>query len=245
MVYQIAYCDDELAAAQTFARRIILEFEKQGVHISLTCFNSPMRLLQSICAGCMFDALFLDIDMAEMDGITLCRRLHTRALMPAVVFLSNKDEMVYQTFQVQPVRFLRKSRFATEIGETVCALLRRLERGQSESVVFDNGKQVYRLPVQEISFLEIMNQTLTIHLAGGTLCMKYKMNDAERMLAPYGFLRIHKSYLVNYRMIFSIRKESVLLDNGKELPLSRHRYTEVTMAFLERSRRMMMEEGGV
>ena len=243
MVYQIAYCDDELSAGQVFAQRIIAAFGDCGAQISLTCFSSSLRLMQSICAGCAFDALFLDIDMAELDGITLCRRLREQGFNPTVVFLSNKEEMVYQTFHVQPVRFLRKSCFSAEIKEAVSAVLKRIKREQSEAVTFDDGKRLYRLPVLELVYLEIMNQTLTAYLRHSSVHLKYKLNDAEALLQPYGFLRIHKSFLVNYRAIFSICKDSVLLDDGRRLPLSRHRYAEVKQAFMERSRMELQEMG--
>ena len=243
-MYQIAYCDDEIVVQQAFVQKLISAFEACGESVSLTSFTSPVRLLQSVCAGCSFDALFLDIEMAEMDGITLCRRMMEQGFQPVVVFLSQREELVYRTFSVQPVRFLRKSRFAAEIRETVSAVLQRIQKDCGDTVTLEDGKRLYRFPVREIMYLEIMNQTLSVCLRQGSISLKYKISDAERLLEPYGFLRIHKSYLVNYRAIFSIEKDRVMLDNGGCLPLSRHRYTEVKQAFMARSRQELQEAGG-
>ena len=57
------------------------------------------------------------------------------------------------------------------------------------------------------------------------------------LLAPAGFLRIHKSYLVNYRAIARIQKDHVLLTDGQRLPLSKHRYQDVISRFMACHRR--------
>ena len=47
------------------------------------------------------------------------------------------------------------------------------------------------------------------------------------MTEPYGFIRVHKFYLVNYRFIKSINTKSVLLTNNRELPVSHGKKTEI------------------
>ena len=58
----------------------------------------------------------------------------------------------------------------------------------------------------------------------------YTMDSLEELMKPYGFIRNHKTYLVNYRFIYQVRNDAVLLNyNGKNaaLPLSTRRYSQV------------------
>ena len=57
------------------------------------------------------------------------------------------------------------------------------------------------------------------------------MSDMEQKLIPYGFIRIHKSYLVNYRYIKNIQPACVVLDNKKQLPVSRYRLDDIKVEF--------------
>lgn len=241
MNYQIAYCDDMPAVGEMFAKRLVAAFQQKGIGISLTVFTSSVRLRQKIQAGCLYDALFLDVDMPEIDGIALCQWLHANGIVIPTVFLSDKDEMVYRALQVQPLRFLRKSRFEHEIVETVSAVVECIAKRDAQTVVFSDHKLTYRLPVRDILYIEILNQTLAITMPNRVLNLKYKIRDAETLLAPYGFLRIHKSYLVNYRAVFQIKKDSVLLTDQTELPLSRHRYQEVTAQFMQYHRHELLK----
>lgn len=82
-----------------------------------------------------------------------------------------------------------------------------------------------------------LNQTLTVVLAQERVSFRYTISAAEELLAPAGFLRIHKSYLVNYRAIARIQKDHVLLTDGQRLPLSKHRYQDVISRFMACHRR--------
>ncbi len=63
--------------------------------------------------------------------------------------------------------------------------------------------------------------------------IRYKISDMEKCLEPYPFLRIHKSYLVNCRYIYSLQSKTVTLEDGTVLPVSRYRFLEIQSKFKE------------
>lgn len=225
-MYQIALCDDEVAAVKVFAPQITATFEKLGCPVTLTTFNDPCRFLESLQAGNAYHAVFLDIDMPRLDGIALGKKLRELDYSIAVVFVSSRTERVFETFAVQPLRFLRKSRFSAELPDAAREILRTLEKAKTQTVTFGDATQSFCLPVADIRYCEIVGKTLSIHLPKNTVNLRYRMSDAEEQLQPYGFLRIHKGYLVNCAAIFCIRKDCVELTNGEILPLSRRRSEE-------------------
>lgn len=52
------------------------------------------------------------------------------------------------------------------------------------------------------------------------------MNDYEQRLKDVGFIRIHKSFLVNFRFIEYVGKTTVTLTDGSTLSLSRNKVAE-------------------
>lgn len=237
MELQLAYCDDEALVGQIFIPKIQAEFQRQGVRAHVSLVSSPKRLLSLVESGKTFDAYFLDIDMPQLDGITLGRHLRERAPNAAIIFLSNKEEMVYSAFRVKPLRFLRKNRFEAEIADAVQAVLLSLREVERKTVIFEDGKQVYRFSPREILFVEILNRTLIVVRARDSIRLRATITTAEELLVPFGFIRIHKSYLVNYRAIFTIGKKDVLLEDGRALPISKHRYREVLQQFMQLHRK--------
>lgn len=75
-------------------------------------------------------------------------------------------------------------------------------------------------------------RTLSVCHQGGKTDFTGKISDVEEALAEQDFVRIHKSYVVNLKHIRNIFKDTVTLENGEELPLSRHRSKELRQQFL-------------
>lgn len=236
-MYQIALCDDESAALRVFAPQIATAFEKLGCPVALATFDDPCRFLESLQGGNVFHAVFLDIDMPRLDGIRLGKKLRELDYSICVVFVSNRTERVFETFAIQPLRFVRKERFSAELPDAVNEILRALEKAKTQTVTFGDATQSFCLPVADILYCEIVGKTLNIHLPRNTIRLRYRMSDTEEQLQPYGFIRIHKGYLVNCGAVFCFRKDCVELTNGEVLPLSRRRSAEVMEQFLQYTRK--------
>ena len=69
--------------------------------------------------------------------------------------------------------------------------------------------------------------------------MRWSMQDLEEALAPIGFLRIHKGYLVNYKFIRRLENTEAVLTSGERIPLSRRRVQEIRAQYLT-----LMQDGG-
>ena len=109
---------------------------------------------------------------------------------------------------------------------------------KNEVIVFstDNGKKV--LAVSDIICVEVKSHKLTIHTKNGITEANGNLKDVENQGRKYGFIRIHQSYLVNFRFITIVNYKGVHLDNGSVLPLGRGRYENVKMELMRFSREM-------
>lgn len=244
MAYQIFFCDDDAEASAIYLPKIKAAFKTYLEHVDITAFRSPSRLLEHIRNGNSCDLLFIDIDMPEMSGIDLCRKLQAQGYSIPVVFLSNMEERVYETFEFPTVFFLRKRFFTNELQKVVRRALQETAR-KRETVLLNAGTQSYRLAVSDVKYLEIMDQMLTVFMVNGQIVLRYKMENAERLLLPYGFLRVHKSYLVNYNYIHSIQREELSLTDGTRIPVSRRRYQALQDAFLRLTINEIRNEEGL
>ena len=76
-----------------------------------------------------------------------------------------------------------------------------------------------------------LNRILYIHFEDRVEEIYYTLKEMEQILEPHGFLRTHKSFLINYRFIYSIGKNEVVLDTKECLPLSKRRANETIQKF--------------
>ena len=104
---------------------------------------------------------------------------------------------------------------------------------ESDFVVLENRTVLYRYRISDIIYAQSFDKYICLFLTEDkqTESIRYRLSDLEKQLVPHGFIRIHKSYLVNYRFIKSISSASILLDNGRLLPASRIRLNEIKNTF--------------
>lgn len=231
---RIAAVDDEPIFTAMVKETIETHMKNAGEDYEMQTFSGGNKLLSSDREK-PFDLVLLDIDMPEITGIEIARKLRTKQKDTAIIFITNKDELVYETIRYTPFRFIRKSRFAEEIGEALENYLRK--RRDQRAVYFfsvDEGKR----PVNVVSLIyaEVQSHKLTVHCEEESFEANGNLSDVEKAVAGYGFVRIHKSYLVNLRYITLIRKNEIILDDGTSLPLSRRKLESVKMELVRFAR---------
>lgn len=239
MKIHIAVLDDDPQYLSLISKGICEAYALQGAEALCSSFTSAADLMQSDSLT-VFDQFFLDIDLPEDNGIHVAEELNTMLIHPVIIFVTNRDELVYEAIRVQPFRYIRKSHFDEEINEEAQAFLALKNRKDGNYISFESGGIAMRFNIEDIIYIEAQNQNILISTADQqTHRIRHKISDAESMLEGKGFIRIHKGYLVNCRYINVIRKDTVILDDRRVLPLSKYRKEEVKMAFLRFTDRMM------
>lgn len=232
-VMRVAACDDDEAALGIISNSLQGIFTTRGIDADVRLF-SRMRDLAEAMTKTKFDFLLLDIDMPDVDGITFAKALREHGDNVDIMYISSREDKVFESLRVSPVGFVRKSRFLDDMSEIVNEYLdERIKRHQLSSVVLRDSNLVRPIRVASIAYIEGKSKNQEIHLVGGkTITIRSSMKVLESQLAEAGFIRIHQGYLVNYRQIELIADQEVLLVSGESLPVSRRKLAQVRAAYL-------------
>ncbi|WP_129793692.1 LytTR family DNA-binding domain-containing protein [Sphingosinicella sp. CPCC 101087] len=89
-----------------------------------------------------------------------------------------------------------------------------------------DGESVIPIPPKEIDLASAAGNYIELHANGRSTVWRQTMHNAERILGPAGFIRVHRSYLVPRRSIEAVRRGrkgpvEVALRNGRKVPVSR------------------------
>lgn len=225
----IAVCDDEPIFLESFQNKLGKQLKKSDIEYEIKCYSNGEEFLKEITK---FDAVFLDIDMPEMSGMEIAAYINQNCLMP-ILFLTAHDELVYSSIQFRPFRFIRKDYIDSELGEAVHALYEHIRmQSQNYSVYLHTPPGYIMMSAKDIKYAEIYDHVIKIHTIEDKVFTCYgKLSDYEKQWDEYGFVRTHKSYLVNGWYIYSIQENMVILDGGEEILLSRRRETAVREKF--------------
>lgn len=109
---RIALCDNDKSALPVIAGAAESAFKAQGISAEVTGFTSGKELLKAIDTV-PFQMVLLDIDMPELDGIEVGKRLRSKNETVEIVYVSECENRVFESFSVFPLGFVRKSKRQT------------------------------------------------------------------------------------------------------------------------------------
>lgn len=241
--WNIAICDDEKSALGILSGAIVSAFRNYDVDAVVETFTRPFELLERM-KTCSFDLLFLDIEMPGMNGLTLADRLRREGRLLDIIFISNREDLIFDALRYNPKGFIRKSRFIQDVEGVIRTYFTyRKEEKQKRSLVVEERDQMTYIAIDTLIYIECIGKKQLAHIVGRPqpLELRKQMQQLEEELTPCGFLRIHKGYLVNYRFIRRISDAEVILNDGGSLPVSRRRLGEIRESYME----LMQDEGAL
>lgn len=227
---KFAVCDDDRGIIDCISDKLRTYYRDE---CGITIYSDGARLLSEYRRG-RFAALFLSVNAPGMNGMEIAERIREKDRRVKIIFVSSQNELAYKGYIYGAFRFVRKSNLDQDLCEAVASLKDILSL-QEEFFIFrtDTGESVQI--VENIKYFEANDHSVYMVCKDGIIRTHGTMRNCEERLRRYGFIRIHKSFLVNYRYIHSVDYNSVVLTCGKELPLSRNRIssTKAKMSFFK------------
>lgn len=240
---RIAIVDDDKKFIAIYRQIIANLFSEHHVKIELIDFFSGNDFIKSLSVK-KYNLIFMDIDMPEISGIDIAAELRNNNQNLDIIFVSAHTHFVFEAIRFTPYRFIRKTNFKAETKEAVDSYCSRTNmKFKMLSLELQNGDTLNERINDIIQFFSVRHDIyylLKNEREAKCLSRKYSLSQLERLTKDYGFLRVHKSYLVNYRYIKSINAKSVVISNGDEIPISHGRKTEIQDNFMELLRKEEM-----
>ncbi|GHN00632.1 DNA-binding response regulator [Cytophagales bacterium WSM2-2] len=165
------------------------------------------------------DLIFLDIQMPSLTGIEF---LKVTKNLPQVIITTAYSEYAIDAFEldvrdylVKPFsfeRFLKAvNRVTTKPDVKQVYQINSSETTRHSFAFFNVNKTMVKVMFDEVLYIESMREYVYIHTPGGKVITKMGIGEMEKILTD-GFLRIHRSFLVNQSKVSSYNAEEIFID---------------------------------
>lgn len=186
------------------------------------------------------DAVFLDIRMPGLDGMELARVLRRFARPPAIVFVTAYDDGAVDAFDLGVTDYVRKPVRPERIAESLRRIVgsrvvpthpAALGRAEDDPTIpVELAGTTRMLPRSAVRWVEAQGDYARLHTAEGSHLVRVPLATLAERWADAGFVRIHRSYLVQLRLITELRLANsgyVVVIDETELPVSRRHTREL------------------
>ena len=232
---QIAFCDDDQTVLDQLSALLEKYRAQRCVQIQCTAFHSPLDLLAEIEKGVRYDILFLDVIMPAENGITVAKEIRQYDTAVEIIFLTSSTEFAVESYIVGAYFYQLKPIWEDSFFRLTDSVIAECRRADQRSLILRCKSGVTRITLDSLEYCEVQGRTLVFHLLDGTVIESSgSMDELARQLADYpGFLRPHRSYLVNMEYIHNITAKSITMESLAEVPLPHGRFTAVRDQYLE------------
>lgn len=228
MQITIALCDDDSEQIKNL-RRLIGEWaESKPFAVNVAGYESGEQFLfeypDNPC-----NLLLLDIEMSGINGMELAKKLRSSGNRLPIIFITGYSDYIGEGYDVEALHYLLKP----VEKDRLFAVLDRYAAGRerSEEIIITAADETVHISAERIVYVEAFGRKTTVHLPDRVIpeCA-VSISGFENY---EGFIHCHRSYIVNLRQVRSITKNTVILETGDEIPLSRRLYNSVNKSFIE------------
>ncbi|WP_456440574.1 LytR/AlgR family response regulator transcription factor [Psychroserpens sp.] len=231
---QCIIADDEPIARQILENYIS---EIPNLELIASCKNAfeVIEVLQNQNA----DILFLDINMPKLSGLSLLKTMQQR---PNVIITTAYTEYAVEGFELSVTDYLLKpfslERFLQAVlkvqqkQNTQIETIVLKEESTSKSIFVKSDKKLIKLNLDDINHIEAYGNYIKIFTNKMVLTPQTLSDFLEKL--PDNFLRIHKSFVINFNKLKLIDGNQILLNNNTKLPIGKS-YRKLVLERIDRT----------
>lgn len=226
---KIAICDDEKECRDSIAA-ILNDCSNEFINITTTMFIDGLDLVAAYNEQQCFDIVLLDVEMPGLDGLQTGKAIRKLDKDVIIVFLTSHKQYVFDSLCIEVFDYLIKPPNIKSVRN----LLERAHRKYCEQhyvVHFRYEGVSYSLEVTDIVYIEGYNRHIYFNTANVVYKCIGKLNDYDKILTPYGFLRCHQGYLINMKYISSMDNGKIYTTTNKWVEMSFRKKQECLRAY--------------
>lgn len=231
MAYRVAVCDDNAVDLEFNCSLLERWAAIRGIPVHIETFPSAEAFLFQYAEDKDFDILLLDIEMREMDGVTMARQLRRENETAQIIFVTGYSDYIAEGYEVNALHYLMKPVDREKLFATLDRAL--VKKGESERYLkLELSGEMVRIPFRDLRYLEVRQNYVTLH-AGEEYTVKRSLGEFEKEL-DQRFCRVGRAFIVNLDKVRRTTRDQVTLTDGTSLPLPRGGFETLNRAIIDR-----------
>ena len=216
---------------EPLAVRLISSYIQQVPELEVTAACNNAIDAFAILREQKIDLIFLDIKMPKLIGTDFLRSI---SHPPKVIFITAYRDYALDGYELDIVDYLLKpvsfTRFIKAVSKATKLIAAdnnfseanaKFENNESSFLYFRINKEMQKVLLREILFIESSKEYVKLHLENGKwLLVRQSISSLEKLLSPHRFLRVHRSYIVTIEKISSFNSMHITIGHHK-IPIGR------------------------
>ena len=232
MKLSVMICEDLEEERMSLARMIRRCCNERRIDLELELSSSGEELLDRFRFR-RWDVVFLDIYMGQISGVQAAKAIRSRDRECDLIFATTSREHGLLSYELQITDYLLKPFTTEDVKSALDWILQERERN-FRTLDIRSEWETEVILLRNIQYIEVIRHTAVLHLTDGIRNTRKSLQELENELCgDEGFLRCHRSFLVNLDHVAAICQGEFAMRNGDRIPISTKRMAEMKRAFFD------------
>ena len=219
---RILICDDE----QQYVDELKIHIEKfmkdRLSDFQIDTANNPQTIIDN---NEIYQLAFLDIQMDELDGISLAKMLKHRNSKIVIFFVTSYNDYQDEAMDLRAFRFFEKPFKVERLYSGLEKAMEYIDESYVDFYIWTNNEH-RRILTDEVIYVERGNRQVTLVTTQGNFTTRESFDDWCNILQNRFFYRVHKSFIVNLHYVTGYRYSELYVQNNIRIPIASKRQTD-------------------
>ena len=213
---RILICDDEVRYIQPLRKCLEQYMTEHNIPSEITEAVAPQKILLS---KEVYDIAFLDIQMENVDGLTLAKELRQRNRKTALFFITNYEGYQDNAMDLQALRYFKKPFEPERLIAGLDKALEYIDGAYVDVFLYSGGVQ-QRVLVDDILYLTLDGRKVAIQTVKSRFLVTGKLEEWMERFPHTFFRQPHKSFLVNLHHVERYAYSELQMSDGTRIPIA-------------------------
>lgn len=219
---RVILCDDNPMVLRKYREELLTIAVRSKINLTIVSCDSGETLLARLQESPnQADIIYLDILLGTMNGLDVAQRLRELGCHAKIIFLTGCEEYAVQSFDSAPFHYIVKGSISpqkfADIFLRACAAV---EEESGDFIAVTSNGVLHKVPSRKVLYFKVDNRIISMHCEDQVVQYYGKLDQVEARLADRGFIRTHRSYLVNCYHIQRLEAGAAVLSNQEQVPIS-------------------------
>ena len=233
MLVRIAIVEDETELHDYYKMMMEAWGNARNIRLIITYVESSEEYLFKYDKQNIFDIIFLDVCMKDMNGMELAHKIREFDRDVQIMFITGNREYVFEGYEIGAVRYLMKPVEESDLVKSLDACMEKLGNSREDYLTIKYHGENLRLSRSEIIFVKVDGHYLQMRTIDKVYEWKASLKEMMDKLDPARFVMANRSAVVNLEFVEKITREECILENRETIPVSRGAYGPLNDAFMK------------
>ncbi len=219
---KILLCDDEQQYTDELKIHIEEFMKSRSISFEIFTFNNPQSIVES---DTVYQLAFLDIQMNELDGISLAKILKERNNKIVIFFVTSYNVYQDDAMDLRAFRFFEKPYNADRLYSGLEKAMEYIDESYIDFYIYTNNEHK-KILTDDVIYVERGNRQVTLVTTKGNYTTRETFDEWCEILQNSFFYKVHKSFIINLHYVTSYKYSEIFIQNNIRIPIASRRQSD-------------------